>query len=163
MKDIQMKLRVRRAILRKVGGTSWGLENRILTTTAHALVESVINYGLTIAGSSASEEDMRSLDTRVMNPVARHITGVSPTIRREILYTLADLRSTQNRYLLKVANIIDRALRAKNARIQKTIQKYSKKTSRFIPWRQLQIIGDKNIFVSDVLGVYWTESSEAYL
>ena len=60
----------------------------------------------------------------MLNPIAREKTGVNPTVRREVLYALADIKSVENHYLLKVANIIDRALRAPKARIQKTIQKY---------------------------------------
>ena len=36
------ELRIKMAILRKVAGTDWGLGNKILTTAASALIESVI-------------------------------------------------------------------------------------------------------------------------
>ena len=53
LKDAREKLRVRRGVLGKVSNTAWGLETRALTTTAHALIESPITYGLTATGSAA--------------------------------------------------------------------------------------------------------------
>ena len=126
-KEVQRKLRTRQAIIGRVGNTGWGLENRVLTTTAHALVESVLNYGLTITGSAMHETTFRSMDTAVLNPVARRVAGVGYSIRREVLYTLADLHSTQNHYLLKTANLFDRTLRARGTRAQTNLQKYLRK------------------------------------
>ena len=112
------ELRVRMAAVRKVSNCTWGLENRVLATTVHALVESVINYGLTLTGSPISTDDLGRLDTMILNPVARRVTGVGYSIRREILFTLADIRSAQNHYLLKVANVMDRILRAGGTQAQ---------------------------------------------
>ena len=81
---------------------------------------------------------MRSLDAIVMNPAARKITGGNPTIRREILYTLADLKTTQNHSLLKTANIIDRALRAQGAQIQNTVQRYLQQQAK-MPIRESRL------------------------
>ena len=122
--EIREKMRAHIAFLRKLSGTSSGLENRRLTTTAHALVGCALNYGLTATGRAISEVEFRQVDTKVLNPVARQIAGVSPTTRREVIFTLADLRSTQNHFRLKTANIEDRALRAKGSRAQRAIRKY---------------------------------------
>ena len=114
---------VRMSILRGLSGLSWGLETRILAITAHALMESVIGFGLTVAGSALSDKGFRQLDSRVLNPAARHIAGVSSTTRREIMFALADIKSVQFHYLLKNANIVDRALRAGGARVRETIKR----------------------------------------
>ena len=119
--EIREKMRAHIAFLRKLSGTSWGLENRRLTTTAHALVGCALNYGLTATGPAISEVEFRQVDTKVLNPVARQIAGVSPTRRREVIFTLADLGSTQNHLLLETANIVDRALRAKGSRVRRAI------------------------------------------
>ena len=50
--------------LRKVSGSAWGLESRILATTAHALVESIVQYGLATTGAHASVQDLRRIDTQ---------------------------------------------------------------------------------------------------
>ena len=81
------KLRIRMAVLRKVSNSTWGLENRTLTTTVHALVESIIGYELTLTGSSLTVEDMEKLDTSILNPIARRATGVGFSIRRVVLYS----------------------------------------------------------------------------
>ena len=98
--------------------TNWALENRIPTTTVRALLESVINYGLTLTGSSISIDDLARLDTMVLNPIARRVRGAGYAIRREVLLALADIRSAQNHYLLKVANVVDRVLRAGGTQAQ---------------------------------------------
>ena len=59
--------------------------------------------------------------------MAREIAGVGFSIRREILYTLADIRTVHNRYLLKVANVFDRILRAKQTQAQAHIIDYLRK------------------------------------
>ena len=124
MEELQNKLRIRSSIMAKVGNSKWGLENRILTTTAHALLESLVNYGLTVTGSAATVRDFDMIDTKILNPIARRIAGVGYTIRREILYTLADLRAVRNHYLLKTANVFDRMLRTGNTQAEKNLQKY---------------------------------------
>ena len=90
-------------MLRKVSNATWGLENRVLTITVHALVESVLGYGLSLTGSSTAQEDLVGVDATILNPMARRVTGVGYPARREILYSLADMRPTQNHYLLNVA------------------------------------------------------------
>ena len=72
----------------------------------------------------AQQSPRWNFDKWVLNPGARQIAGVSPTTRREVIFTLADLRSTQNHFRLKTANIEDRALRAKGSRAQRAIRKY---------------------------------------
>ena len=63
----------------------------------------------------------------VRNPVARRIG------RR---YTLADLRSAHNHYLLNVANVFDRTLRAKGAQAQKHLKQYLRhKDKHWEIWR----------------------------
>ena len=58
------KLRKRMAVLRKASNATWGLGNRVLTMTAHDLVESVIGYGLTLTGSSTTAEDIEQYSIR---------------------------------------------------------------------------------------------------
>ena len=101
-----------------------GLGNRIRTTAAHALIGSLLNYGLAVTRSAATEDDLQQKNARVLNPAASRIAGVGPTIRRAALYTLADARTMQNHYLLKVANTMDRASRASATRVRRNMVKY---------------------------------------
>ena len=87
-------------------------------------MESVIGYGLTVTVSALSERDLRQLDTRGLNPAERQIAGANSTTRREVMFAMADIKSVRNHYLLKTANIVDRALRAQGTRIQATVRKY---------------------------------------
>ena len=112
------------AALRKVGNAKWGLGNRVLTTTVHALIESIINCGLSLTGSPATVEDIERVDTAILNPIARRVAGVGYSIRHEVLYSLADLRTTKNHYLLKVANATDRIPRTRSTQAQAYLQKY---------------------------------------
>ena len=82
MPDTLKKLKVRMAILQKVSNSRWGLENRILTITVHALTESILNYGLTVTGSAATLGDVDRMDTKILNPVAWRVVGVVYSIRR---------------------------------------------------------------------------------
>ena len=118
------------AILHKVSNSRWGLENRNLTITAQALFGSLLNYGLTVTGSAASLEDFEGMGARILNPVARKIAGLGYTIQREVLYTLADVRSAHNHYLLKVANVMDRILRAKGTQPQRRLQQFLESKQR---------------------------------
>ena len=57
-------------------------------------------------------------------PTTRRIAAVGPSIRRGALFTLADLRTTQNHYLLKEANLLDRAMRAGEPQIEQNAERY---------------------------------------
>lgn len=90
----------------------------MLATTSRALLESLIGFGLTLSDAAAGEEDARQIDNRALNPTARRVTGAGYTARREILCSLAYLRSTRKRYLLKTASVLDCTLRAKGTQAQ---------------------------------------------
>ena len=97
-----------------------------MSITAHTLVESVIKYGLTLTGASTTAEDLGRLDTSALNPIKRRVPGVGYSIRRHVLFALADVRSVQNHYLLKVADVMDRVLRASSTQAEANFQKYLK-------------------------------------
>ena len=116
--EIRTKLAKRLQAMRKVSGTVWGLESRILAVTVHALLESVVGYGLATAGSRANALELRALDTRYLNRAARRVVGTNITMRTETLMFLADLSTAQNQCILKQANVLDRTLRAKGTNAQ---------------------------------------------
>ena len=113
IKELKATAKRRLVILNRVGNTNWGLESRIMAITTHSLIESVTNYGLASFGRHLWDQDRSSVDTTILNKAARKVVGAGPTIRTEILYALADMRSMTNHYILKVANILDRTLREK--------------------------------------------------
>ena len=113
IKELKAKAKRRLVILNKVGNTNWGFESRIMSITTHSLIESVTNYGLASFGRHLWDRDRSSVDTTILNKAARKVVGTGPTIRREILFALADMKSMTNQYILKAANLLDRTLRAK--------------------------------------------------
>ena len=118
------ELTVGLAVSGKVSNEKWGLGNRILTTTARALSGSPMNDGLTATGSAATESDLQQLNAQVPSPTARRVAGAGPSIRREVHFTSADLRTTRNHSLLKVANLIDRSPQADDTQIQQHAERY---------------------------------------
>ena len=124
------KLRKRKGVLAKVNNSRWGLENRVLAITVHSLIESILRYGLTVTGSAATMSDLDGINQSILNPEARRVTGVSISVRREALYTLADMKSVHNHYILKAANAMDRIMRAKGTQKQQHLQQYLKETQR---------------------------------
>ena len=90
----------------------WRLESRILTVTAHALIESIVGYGLATTGSHAGIGELREIDARYLDRVARRVVGTNMTMRTETLMILADTAGMINHFVLKCANVLDRTLRA---------------------------------------------------
>ena len=79
--DAQKKLGALLAVLKKGSNAKRGLEDRILTTTARAVIESHFNYWLTVIGSAATENDPQQENAYILIPTARRRAGVSPGIR----------------------------------------------------------------------------------
>ena len=50
VKELRIKAIKRPTIISKVASTIWGMESRTLAVTAHALLESIVNYGLPVEG-----------------------------------------------------------------------------------------------------------------
>ena len=101
-------------IVKRVSGTVWGMEARILAISTHALIESVVNYGLATTGSHVGQQILDKIDTGILNNAARKVIGTNIAARREVLYSMADVRTSHNHYVVKTANMLDRALRASN-------------------------------------------------
>ena len=58
-----------------------GLETRMLRLTGQSLAISLIQYGYVITGSSMTDTRLRSLNARILNPLARRVAGVGPSAR----------------------------------------------------------------------------------
>ena len=101
--ELRGRLVRRLQALRKVSGAVWGLENRILAVTAHALIESIIGYGMATTGAHATPQELREIDTRFLNKAARRVVGTNITIRTETMMFLADMANAMNHYILKKA------------------------------------------------------------
>ena len=105
----------------------------MLTTTVHSLIESILGYGLTVTGSAATAGDLDSINQCILNPVARRVAGVGMSVRREVLYTLADMKTVHNHFILKAANVMDRILRAKGTQAQHDMQQFLDERQK--PWK----------------------------
>ena len=112
VRDLKTKTIRRLAILNKVSNTSWGLEARILGITTHALIESVVNYGLATVGAQIAGRREKAIDTELLNRAARRAIGTGVTVWRVALHIMADTRTATNRHILRAANILDLTLRA---------------------------------------------------
>ena len=86
--------------------------SRILSISAHSLMESVVSYGLATTGEGWEENGAAQLDRAALNKAARKVVGANITIRIETLMILADMRNTANHVILKTASILDRISRA---------------------------------------------------
>ena len=111
--ELRGKLVERLQAMRKVSGAAWGLECRILAITTHALIESVVGYGLATTGAHVNEQELRNLDTLFLNKAARRAVGTHIKMRIETMHFLADTASAMNHYIVKTANVTGRMLRAK--------------------------------------------------
>ena len=80
--ELRGRLLKRLQALRKVSNTTWGLGNHILAVTTHALLESIICYGMASTGARAGIEELRSLDTLFINRAARRVVGTNIVGRR---------------------------------------------------------------------------------
>ena len=89
-----------------------GLESRILPAATHALLESVINYGLAFTGSHVSTCELKKLATLLFHEAARKIVGTGITIRRVISFALTGIRTAFQHCVLRDANMLDGVLRA---------------------------------------------------
>ena len=76
MREVQNKARIRTGVISKVGNSRWGLETKVLTITVHVLIESLLNNGLTVAGSAAVVKGFDGANPNVLNPAARRMAGV---------------------------------------------------------------------------------------
>ena len=94
-------------IARRARGAVWGMEFRILSSSTRALIESVISYGLAVAGRHVNSELMGKVGTVFMNTAARKIRGTNTSARRETLYTPLDTRNIHNHYIIKTASMLD--------------------------------------------------------
>ena len=108
-------------VLHRVATTTWGLETRILSITTHALLESVVNYGLSSYGTQRSPFLAKKTDSIILNKAAREIAGTSTAVRRGMVRILADTKSFMNHYYLKTANMVVRVLRAHGSKAQKKL------------------------------------------
>ena len=94
------------------------MESRILAISTHALIESVVNYGLAVSGRHVCQRIMDEVDTGVLNVAARKILVANASASGEVLYALSVARNTFNYYISKTANVPDRTLRSANAGAQ---------------------------------------------
>ena len=132
-------------IIKRAASASWGLESRIPAVTTHALVESIIVYGLAMTGSHATLQERQDIDKVAINPSARSKTGAGFTSRRESPRIMADTRAMVNHYKLKTANMEDRTMRASGANARKNEEKFAGKyykinkmeqnSNYFVGWR----------------------------
>ena len=80
VKEMSNKVAKRLSVISRVASTAWGLECRVLSISAHALLGSVINYGLAVYGTHCSIIQAEKIDSAVLNKVSRKITEVGVTV-----------------------------------------------------------------------------------
>ena len=76
-----------------------------------------------MTGGHSNTQDVSKIDVTLIKRGARKVGGADVTTRKEIRYPLPDARSLQNHYILEVANMFDRVLRAKCSAAQARAQR----------------------------------------
>ena len=120
-REMRLKASKRLSVLRRVANSMWGFGSGILSVTSHALIGSVVNYGLAVYGAHCSQQQADKVESALLHKAARKITGTSATVRREMAHVLADTKSFSDHNLRKSANVVDRAHRATGTRAQANI------------------------------------------
>ena len=106
------KARVRMGVIAKLSSRKWGLETRMLRLTGQSLVVSLLRYGFVVTGSGMSDAQMRFLNTRLLNPLARRIVGVGPSARLPVLFAMAGILNSYNLYIRQCSETLNLILRA---------------------------------------------------
>ena len=91
------------------------MDSRILSIPTRSLLGSLLNYSLAVVSTHCSQICSGRVDSQISAKATGKIVGAGPTTRREIARLLADARSFGNHYVLKAANMVDRALHAEGA------------------------------------------------
>ena len=128
------KAKMRLAILSKVSSYTWGLETGVLRATGKALVTSLLRYGLAVIGSGLTERNMRLLDTRVTNVLARKICGVGQAARLPILHAASGTMAVHNLFIQRCAEMLNIALKAENSSIQQRLRRWLGKAYGVETW-----------------------------
>ena len=136
---MRAKARVRMAIMKRLAGTSWGLETTMMRVTGEALVVSLLRYGLTTVGSGLEDKVMRRVDTGILNVMARMTTGVTRSARIPILHAVAGILSMHNLYIQQCASMLDLVLRASRSTIENRIRRWLARTYDVEAWEATAI------------------------
>ena len=95
-----------------VGYSVWALEARIPPMATHALPESAIRFGWAITRGNVNLRELRRVDAHLLDKAASKIVGIDIATNREILFTLAIVKTSPRYYVLKKVNTLARVLRA---------------------------------------------------
>lgn len=82
-----------------------------MAKTAHALVDGLINYELAVYGTHRRKNQREKEDGTITSRAVRKVIGTSVAVLRVMMKTLTDTGSFGNHFMLKEANIVDRAFR----------------------------------------------------
>ena len=128
------RARVRRHVLTCLFCSNWGLEAGILRTTRNALLVSLTRFGLVTVGSGAYEAELKALEVRHTNVVARRVLGLGATARLETLFSTSDLLSAHNLCLRSCAAMLGRGFRASNRILQKRLAEWTENAYGVTSW-----------------------------
>ena len=112
------RAQIRMGIITRLSGHKWGLETRMLRLTGQSLVISLLKYGYAITGSGITELQLRQLNTRLLNPLARRTVGVGPSARPPVLFAMAGTLTSHNTYIQQCGEMLNRILRANGSSAQ---------------------------------------------
>ena len=128
------KAKIRHGVMAALAKTNWGLETNVLRLTNSALLVSLTRYALPIVGAGMYEEDFRKIETRHTNTVARRITGVGRSARRDTMFMTAGIQSAQNLFLYSCAVLLDRSLRAYGSSINSRLRGWLSRLYQIETW-----------------------------
>ena len=62
IREMHTKAIKRLSALNRLANSAWGFESKILSTTVLALVESIVNFGLSVYGTHCSPQRAEAID-----------------------------------------------------------------------------------------------------
>ena len=78
----------------------------------------MVDNGLAISVGHVNQQILDEVDAGEMNNAARKVVGTNVSARREILFLLAGIKNSYNHYIIRLADILDRVLRATHSAAQ---------------------------------------------
>ena len=120
-------------VMARLAKSTWCLESRTLRSTRATLFTRLAGYGFVDFASGAYKQNLRHLETQLVNVPARRITGISRSARLAAQHMTAQVPSAHNQYIRACALTLDRALRAYNRNIHTRLNTWAPKHSEHGP------------------------------
>ena len=107
----------------------------MLRLTGQAPVTSLLRYGYVVTGSGMSDAQVRQINTRLLNVLARRNVGVGPSARLRGLFAMAGILDSYNLYIQQCSETLNLILRATDGSIQNKMNENLQALYGVTTWR----------------------------